>query len=229
VLKRIKNLVNSFLKKRKEKKQIIKEKEGILEVQDAFRLDQLQYSPGAVGFSTQELQFSIYQHVSKYIDADESIIDFGCGRGDFLAYRINRLGLDVDYLGIDKDLEIIDAGRSIYKGIQLECLDWNSIETKWDKKALSKDCAINILSCNVNYDNILNLNSEQYLLNIIDKMMSVSKKGILTFFEKSIIPEDNTFIEYDIKSLTSILTKKYNITTDYILKDMLLTLVITHK
>jgi len=222
VLKRIKNLVNSFLEKRKEKKRIIIEKKGVQEVQNAFKLDQLQYSPEAIGFSSQELQFSIYKHVSKYIDVDESIIDFGCGRGDFLAYRINQLGLDVNYLGIDKDLEIIGAGRSVYKGIQLECLDWKDIKTK-------KDCAINILSSNINYDNISNLVPEQYLLNIIDKMMSVSKKGILTFFERSVIPDNKDFIDYDIKLLTNTLTTKYNIITDYILKDMLLTLVITHK
>ena len=48
--------------------------------------------------------------------------------------------------------------------------------------------------------------------------MSVSKKGILTFFEKSVIPDNKDFIEYDIKLLTNILTKKYNITTDYIIK-----------
>lgn len=222
MLKIIKNFVNSFFEKRKEKKRKLKETHDIKIVQNAFKSDQLQYSSNAVGFSTQELQFFIYKHVGKYIDADESIIDFGCGRGDFLAYRINQLQLNVDYLGIDKDLEIIEAGRSIYKGIQLECLDWNSIKTK-------KDCAINILSCNINYDNISNLIPEQYLLNIIDKMMSVSKKGILTFFAKSVIPENKDFIEYDIKSLTNTLTKKYNITINYILKNMLLILVITHK
>ena len=148
MLKRIKNLVNFFLEKRRKRKRIIVEKKGVEEVQTAFKLDQLQYSPEAVGFSSQELQFSIYQHVNKYIDAGESIIDFGCGRGDFLAYRINQLQLDVDYLGIDKNLELVGAGRSIYKGIQLEWLDWKDIKTK-------KDCAINILSCNINYDNAL--------------------------------------------------------------------------
>jgi SAM-dependent methyltransferase len=224
VLKRIKNLFNSFFKvpvvKKEVSKELNKRDRDIRTVQHAFKLDRLQYSPEAVGFPSQELQFSIYQEISSHINKDESIIDFGCGRGDFLAFRIGQIQSDVDYLGIDKNDELIVAGRTVYEGIHLQCMDWNDINIK-------KDCAINILSCNVNYDNISKLDTTQYLLKIIEKMMTVSKKGIVTFFEKSVVQDK--FLEYDIKSLMSILTKDYNIVTDYIIKDMLLTLVITHK
>ena len=224
MLKKLKNLFNSFFKSPKILKKELPKKSkrdtDIQIVQNAFKLDRLQYSAEAVGFPSQELQFYIYQLVSKHINKNDSIIDFGSGRGDFLAYRTSQIQSTVDYLGIDKDQDLINAGKSIYKGIRLKCIDWNEVETK-------KDCAINILSCNINYDNIPDLDTTQHLLKIINKMMSVSNKGIVTFFEKSVIPEQ--FLEFKIKSLMSILTKKYNVATEYIIKDMLLTLVITHK
>lgn len=225
VLKSLRDKIRSFFKPDKTVVEQRRKEKAISTVQEAFELDMLQWSPSAIGFTSQEFQHNMYDIINQYLEPTDSIIDFGCGRGDFFGYRNNP---GSDYFGIDLDPKLIKAGAAKYKNIKIKCLNWFDL----DNRNIKKDCAINILSCNVkNEDPWTSINSETYILNVIEKMMSVANKSILTIFTKSFFPIENpNFITYNLDSLTEELNKKnYDVKMHNIEKDVLITLIITRK
>ena len=53
--------------------------------------DYLEYSAEAVGYENRQIQWDTYRAILNYIGEEESILDFGCGRGDFERF------LDTEY------------------------------------------------------------------------------------------------------------------------------------
>ena len=73
-----------------------------------------------------------------------SVLDFGCGRGDYFNWYNNTYGAKkIKYTGVDIDKTLIDAGKELYKGIKLINKDWNRLPNK-----IVCDWSININSNN---------------------------------------------------------------------------------
>ena len=55
----------------------------------------------AVGFENRESQWNAYRIISQYINPEGSVLDFGCGRGEFKSFFLDEFSYDLDYTGID--------------------------------------------------------------------------------------------------------------------------------
>ena len=124
----------------------------------------LQYSAEVVGFENRELQWNAYRMITSYTDT-ESIIDFGCGRGDYVAFWKSEMNNDLlDYVGIDMNSPLINAGLEIYPDINLIQSDWFSLDN-----TLVRDWAINIGSSNLRYDADTTTSDIDYTKKTIDR------------------------------------------------------------
>ena len=135
----------------------------------------LEDSSGVVGWSNREEQYASYAEIIGTIPEGSSIMDFGCGRGDFYAWHEMTYGKgSVDYVGIDANETLIDVGNRIYEGINLICDDWFNTN-----KIDNKDWCINIRSNNLRYDRQIEITDFEYVTQTIDKMFEKCNKGLI--------------------------------------------------
>ena len=150
--------------------------EELSEIKDQGYLED---SAAIVGFATRQEQYNAYGEVVSIIPQGSSILDFGCGRGDFFSWHritfneTNYYTLS-DYLGVDANQVLIDTGNKIYNDINLKCIDWNNLKEE-DKK----DWCINIRSNNMRYDTSLETSDINYLQSTILKMYDMCNQGLI--------------------------------------------------
>jgi len=188
--------------------------------------DYLEYSAEAVGYQDRQSQWDMYRTISTYIQPDEegdmSIIDFGCGRGDFERfYKTEFPGTDIDYVGIDFNRQIVNAGNSAYDNeVDIKCTDWFNLP-----EDLKEDWAININSNNLRYDADTTKSDTEYLHATIDSMYKHADKGIIIMLATGQTPDG--LINYEPAPLLDWAIKKYRIVTlDHSLGEDLFTLII---
>ncbi len=135
----------------------------------------LEDSAAIVGYATRQEQFKAYAESVLVIPPESSILDFGCGRGDFFAWHQSVYQREnFDYLGVDANQVLIDTGLKIYTGVNLKCTDWNNLKEE-DKK----DWCINIRSNNLRYDAAVETSNEDYLKSTISKMYEMCNQGMI--------------------------------------------------
>jgi len=170
----------------------------------------LEDSVGVVGYGTREEQYAAYAEIIGAIPEKSSILDFGCGRGDFFAWHETTYGPgNVDYLGIDANQTLIDTGKKIYNDINLICDDWNNI--KDDQK---KDWCINIRSNNLRYDLQTEVSDFDYVTQTIDKMFDMCNNGLIISLSSDKFDVDNQ-ISYSPGDIANWAFSKY----DYVAVD----------
>jgi SAM-dependent methyltransferase len=87
------------------------------------RLRQFGVSIEALNSGTErhrQLRFDILRQIG--IASGDSVLDLGCGFGDFFLYCRNKK-LDVDYLGIDINPDLISAARKRFPGVKFDVKD----------------------------------------------------------------------------------------------------------
>jgi len=142
----------------------------------------LQYSAEAVGFSNREMQWDLYRNVLSHIPVDDSILDFGCGRGDYKLFTSQEYKYDLNYIGIDMNENLINAGKSVYGDlIDIRCLDWFSLP-----KDLKQDWCINIKSNNLRYDADIKTTDDQYLKDTIQSMYDHANNGVVILLDNTV-------------------------------------------
>ena len=99
------------------------------DVEDENDPDYILSSPEVVGFDSYDQQMEMYDSACEEIEVEESILDFGCGRGDLYDFLYRRDGMEPNYKGIDINEPLINAGLKKYEpNVKLECKDWNTLE-----------------------------------------------------------------------------------------------------
>ncbi len=79
--------------------------------------DYLLNDPEIVGYPDIDMQFEIYAWASDGVDLSKSnILDVGCGRADFGHFLVKKID-DINYIGVDKNVPLILAGREKYSDI----------------------------------------------------------------------------------------------------------------
>ena len=133
----------------------------------------LEYSSEVVGYENREHQWDTYRIIANFISEGESVLDFGCARGDFEKFYQSEFEESLDYTGVDMNQQLIDAGKKVYnEEVELLCSDWFKLE-----KDLIKDWSINIGSNNLRYDTDTVKDDTLYLYDTIRSMMKHSSKG----------------------------------------------------
>ena len=135
----------------------------------------LEDSSSVVGYANREEQYAAYAEIIGVIPEQSSILDFGCGRGDFFAWHEMTYGQgNIDYLGVDANQALIDAGAKLYDDVNLVCTDWNSL-----KESDNKDWCINIRSNNLRYDSQVEVTDFEYVTETISKMFDSCNVGMI--------------------------------------------------
>lgn len=166
--------------------------------------DYLKYSPQVIGYPDQELQTNIYRGISYYIGTD-SILDYGCGRGDFKIFlNAETSETNIDYVGIDSNAPLIDAGKSVYgDAVDIRLINWS------EPHDIVKDWAVNITGLNLRYDADMTKDDMQYFEYVIDIMMQHATKGVVVMLSSSMYEHEPGIIRYNPGDVLNKMQQKY--------------------
>ena len=127
------------------------------------------YHPNALYWSNEEIQVLRFEILTRVgIAQGDSVLDVGCGFGDFAAFLAQR-GKPVRFTGIDLSEELLAEGRRRYPQIKLingDLFDLDPAAGSFDHVTLS---------------GALNRNLEDngaYALQVIQRMFETCRKGI---------------------------------------------------
>jgi len=155
--------------------------------------DYLEYSSEVAGYENREHQWDTYRTISNYIGEEDSVLDFGCARGDFEKFYQSEYEASLDYTGVDMNQQLIDAGKKVYnEEVDLLCEDWFNL-----KKDLKKDWSINIGSNNLRYDTDMVKDNTLYLYDTIRSMMEHSEKGSIILLASDQSDIEDGLINYN--------------------------------
>jgi hypothetical protein len=183
----------------------------------------LEYSSEVVGYENREHQWDTYRIISNFIGEEDSILDFGCARGDFEKFYQSEFEDSLDYTGVDMNQQLIDAGNKVYnEEVDLLCSDWFKL-----KKDLKKDWSINIGSNNLRYDTDAVKDDELYLYDTIRTMMEHSEKGSIILLASDQSDIDDGLISYNAGEVFNWAQKEFGIVAmDHSFSKDLFTLII---
>ncbi|MCV0393512.1 MAG: class I SAM-dependent methyltransferase [Nitrosopumilus sp.] len=115
----------------------------------------------------QDIRFNAVSKIG--VLKNSSVIDIGCGYGDFLAF-LNKKRFNVKYTGIDINERFIDIAKSKHPNSYFDVRD---IEKKPLKKKFDWAFAIGTTNQNGSYS---------YIEKLMKEMLKISKKGIAIDF-----------------------------------------------
>ena len=114
----------------------------------------------------QKIRFDIITQIG--IKNNCSILDVGCGFGDYFNYLKNR-GINVEYCGIDLTDKIVETARR--KNPDACIIHDNILNMSEDKKF---DYVVSL-----GFNGVKTGNNWETLIKVLDKMWNLSKKGIV--------------------------------------------------
>ena len=133
------------------------------------------------------------------------MIDFGCGRGDYLAFHTQEYGRDlIDYYGVDLNQPLVEAGKEVNPDFNIEAKDWFDV----DNANEGYDWCININSSNLRYDATMKEDIE-YLHESIRKMYDCAKQGVVVLMTSMHAGVDDEFINWNPGDLLNWATEEF--------------------
>lgn len=86
-----------------------------------------------VAWEADDSQIKNFKLVSKFIKNGDSVLDFGCGIGDFLMY-LDESKINIsDYMGVDINDNFISLAKETYSNNKFQHIkDIDNIKGKWD-------------------------------------------------------------------------------------------------
>lgn len=154
----------------------------------------IMHSTEVVGYDNRERQFTSYGIISSVIGVS-SILDFGCGRGDFKVFHAQRMEIEpdqIDYTGIDINEILINAGKELYPDIDIRVADWLNMP-----KDLKKEWCINVNSLNLRYDRDLTKDNWEYFKASIKAMYECATSGVAVMLASDIPGIEDGLINYN--------------------------------
>ena len=188
-----------------------------------FDDDYLEYSSEAVGFENREEQWNTYRLIANFIQEDDSVLDFGCARGDFERFFQTEYGQELEYVGVDMNQQLIDAGNKVYEEeVELICKDWFELD-----KDITADWSININSSNIRYDADTVRDNKTYLQDTIKCMVEHCTKGSVILLASDNVNLDDGLISWNAGDLLNWAQKEFgNVAIDHSFSTELFTLII---
>ena len=185
--------------------------------------DYLEYSSEAVGFENREQQWETYRIIANYIGKEDSVLDFGCARGDFDRFFNSEFNVPLNYIGVDMNQQLINAGTKVYNGeVELLCNDWFSLD-----KGIKQDWAVNIGSSNLRYDADTVRDDMTYLQDTIKSMMQHCEKGSIVLLASMIGGTDDGLINWDPGEVLNWAQKEFGLVAlDHTFSNDIFTLII---
>lgn len=192
------------------------------EVYDTVDSGYLLHSSEVVGYNNREHQWNTYRIAMSYMSIGESVLDFGCGRGDFKSVYESETGNQLNYIGLELNQSMIDAAAELYPTYDIQKTDWFKIP-----EALTADWCVNIHSLNLRYDADLTKDDTQYKLATIQQMYKHANKGVIVMLASDIISKDDGLIASNPGELLNWAQKEFgNVALDHTFSDELFALII---
>ncbi len=180
----------------------------------------LETSAEAVGFENREQQWDIYRVMSQYFSPDDSVLDFGCARGDFNSFYLSEYDATLNYTGIDFNKQLVEAGKKINP-------DYNLMHGDWMDTQESADWCINIGSNDLRYDANLKSSDKDYLLSTIKQMYNCCNSGLAIMLSSDILEQEDGLLTWSAGDLfNSILLDYRTASIDHSYSDAAFTLII---
>ena len=193
-------------------------KDAVTEIDTGYLL----HSSEVVGYDNREQQWNTYRTVMAYMSEGDSVLDFGCGRGDFKAVYESETGNQLDYIGLELNQAMIDASAELYPNYDIQKTDWFNIPS-----SLIADWCINIHSLNLRYDADLTKTDHDYKLATIEQMYKHANKGVIVMLASDIVSKDDGLIASNPGDLLNWAQKTFgNVALDHTFSDELFALII---
>ena len=183
----------------------------------------LEHSAEAVGYENREQQWDTYRVIANYIGEGDSVLDFGCARGDFERFYLQEFNESIDYTGVDMNKQLIDAGNKVYEEeVDLLCQDWFNLE-----EDLVQDWSINIGSSNLRYDADTVRDDKKYLHDTMKAMMNHCEKGSILLLASDLSGIDDGLINWNAGDVFNWAQKEFgSVAIDHTFSKDIFTLII---
>ena len=175
-------------------------------------IDEHGVGPRAVGWNDEHSQEARFAALCKMGDMNNcSILDVGCGLGDFYKYLIDHYE-HVDYRGIDINPRYIERARQLYPDARFEVADF----AEYVGGPFDYVCASGVFSVKIpDY-------KEAYFRQI-KKMFTMVQKGVaFNMLDKGHHPDDETYAAYspeEVRAFCLSLTDDVVVYHDYLPHD----------
>jgi SAM-dependent methyltransferase len=190
--------------------------------------DYLKVDPRVVGYRNLEEQSIVYDFVASNFDASsESVLDIGCGRGDFLRHLQGIYQDDVVYHGVDLNKVLIGTAKELnpegtFTATNLFKLDGN----------YASDWVVNIGGLSIAYEPG-EYDQMDALKNTVSKMMELADTAIVISLLSMNTSEDydESYMVYDPVEVLDWALNEYgqlggNVRLDHSIADSIFTLTI---
>lgn len=193
-------------------------KDAVTEIDAGYLL----HSSEVVGYDSREHQWNTYRTVMAYMAEGDSVLDFGCGRGDFKSVYESETGNELDYIGLELNQSMIDASAELYPNYDIQKVDWFKIPS-----SLMADWCVNIHSLNLRYDADLTQDDTQYKHSTIKQMYKHANKGVIVMLASDIISKDDGLLTTNPGDLLNWAQQTFgNVALDHTFSDELFALII---
>ena len=164
-------------------------------------------STEVVGWPDRQTQFYFYNNVQRYIPHNDSVLEFGAGRGDFNQWYETTYQTEREYRGYELRDELVQAGKVAYgDDIDIISKDWMNM-----KKRHVMDWCVNIGANNYVFDTEdSDVDPVQFLKDTIDQMMAHCRKGSVIMFQSDIVKNlPEKFESFNVGEIASWAIDKY--------------------
>ena len=190
----------------------------------------LRTDPKVVGYDSVQQQEIVYDYIlSNFNPVTDSILDFGCGRGDFLRHIENGYQTDVNYKGVDLSQPLISVANELSPSGNFTNSNWFDLDGNY-----AADWVVNIQSSTILYDDPgPDFDPVQGLRNTITKMLELADTGIVISLLSTLAPYsyDTEYLVYDPIETLDWALNEYgglggNVKLDHSMTDAVFTLTI---
>ena len=190
----------------------------------------LREDPMVVGYKSLEEMEIVYDFVASNFDAtQESILDVGCGRGDFLTHIQTLYQSDVKYHGVDMNKVLIGLAKEMNPNATFTATNLFKLDGNY-----ASDWVINIGGLSIMYEPAgADFTQMDALKNTVAKMLELADTGIVITLLSANAQEvfDEQYLAYDPVEVLDWALNEYgqlggNVRIDHSIADSLFTLTI---
>ena len=163
-----------------------------------------------IGYSDSSLQYAVYNAAAfgTIQTGTESVLDVGCGRGDFGNYLLSMYP-NINYTGIDLNPVMIDVGKFKYVNLNNFNLQLEKFDSTY-KSDVTYDWVYHVTDLTINYGVYPDLNpfedDNRYVIlkEIIRKSLEISTKGVVLILLNNKESYDS-YLNYSFDKISEIL------------------------
>jgi ubiquinone/menaquinone biosynthesis C-methylase UbiE len=154
-------------------------------------------------------RFQIHRELG--IDSGDTVLDIGCGFGDFLDY-LQHSGIDVDYTGVDIMPEFIQKATATHPGVKFELRDF--LQQPFEAQSFDYVICSQVLNLKIE-----GLDVKTLVQKFLEEMFRLARKGISCDFVTDYVDYQEGYLTYhspeDVFAACKKISKRVVLRHDY--------------